>query len=127
MNKNIPLSRRSSSPAARRSIGAPLALAIAAALLAPAAQAVEFSIGDATANLDTTLSYGASWRMQEQDDDLIGKARFNPALVAQTCRCLPEGHQDLMFEPMVDFALAALRDGRFRDLPAEVTHPAATC
>lgn len=52
---------------------------------------------------------------------------FHPALVAQTCRCLPEGHQDLMFEPMVDFALAALRDGRFRDLPAEVTHPAATC
>jgi AcrR family transcriptional regulator len=45
---------------------------------------------------------------------------FHPALVAQTCRCLPEGHQDLMFDPMVDFALAALRDGRFGDLPAEL-------
>lgn len=51
---------------------------------------------------------------------------FHPALVAQTCRCLPEGHQDLMFEPMVDFALAALRDGRFRDLPLGLMQP-ATC
>lgn len=48
---------------------------------------------------------------------------FHPALVAQTCRCLPEGHQDLMFDPMVDFAIAALRDGRFRELPPELRGP----
>ncbi|WP_051242358.1 TetR/AcrR family transcriptional regulator [Stappia stellulata] len=45
---------------------------------------------------------------------------FHPALVAQTCRCFAEGQQDHLFEPMVDFALAALRDGRFRALPAEL-------
>jgi len=48
---------------------------------------------------------------------------FHPALIAQSCRCLPPGHQDLLFEPMVDFALSALRDGRFRDLPQELTRP----
>jgi len=82
MNKNIPLSR-SSKLRPVRVAGAPLALAIAGALLAPAAQAVEFNIGGATANLDTTVSYGVSWRMQDQDDDLIGKAHFNPLLAAQ--------------------------------------------
>lgn len=48
---------------------------------------------------------------------------FHPALVAQSCRCLSEGHQDLMFDPMVDFALAALRDGRFRELSPELLAP----
>ncbi|WP_349357601.1 TetR/AcrR family transcriptional regulator [Stappia sp.] len=51
---------------------------------------------------------------------------FHPALVAQSCRCLPEGHQDRLFEPMVDFALAALRDGRFRELPDDLKHPPAS-
>jgi AcrR family transcriptional regulator len=45
---------------------------------------------------------------------------FHPALIAQTCRCFAEGQQDHLFEPMVDFALAALRDGRYRELPAEL-------
>ncbi|WP_417770963.1 TetR/AcrR family transcriptional regulator [Stappia sp.] len=45
---------------------------------------------------------------------------FHPALVAETCRCLPEGHQDLLFDPLVDFSIAALRDGRYREVPEEV-------
>ncbi|MBL6432008.1 MAG: hypothetical protein HPM95_16195 [Alphaproteobacteria bacterium] len=49
---------------------------------------------------------------------------FHPALIAQTCRCFAEGQQDHLFEPMVDFALAALRDGRYRELPAELKQTA---
>ncbi len=39
---------------------------------------------------------------------------FHPSLISQAIRCLPDDCQDLMFEPMVDFALAALRDGTYR-------------
>jgi AcrR family transcriptional regulator len=45
---------------------------------------------------------------------------FHPSLVAENCRCLPEGMQDRMLEPMLDFAIAALREGRFAQVPDEV-------
>jgi hypothetical protein len=61
-----------------------LALAVATALvMAPAAQAFEFEKGELTGSLDTTISYGYSWRIQEQDNNLIGKAYFNPLICAQ--------------------------------------------
>jgi hypothetical protein len=63
---------------------APLAAAVMLGLLmAPAAQAFEFSRGELTGSLDTTVSYGYSWRLDEQDPDLIGKSYFNPLLCAQ--------------------------------------------
>jgi hypothetical protein len=62
---------------------APLATAVAAALLAaPAAQAFEFQKGGLTGSLDTTVSYGVSVRTEDQDEDLIGKAHFNPGICA---------------------------------------------
>jgi hypothetical protein len=62
---------------------APLATAVAAALfVAPAAHAFEFQKGGLTGSLDTTVSYGISVRTEDQDEDLIGKAHFNPGLCA---------------------------------------------
>src|SRR5690606_17156317 len=63
---------------------APLAAAVAFGLLmAPGAQAFEFSRGELTGSFDTTVSYGYSWRIDEQDPDLIGKSWFDPLLCAQ--------------------------------------------
>jgi hypothetical protein len=46
-----------------------LALAV---LLATPAHAFQFSEGDLTGSLDTTLSYGSVWRVKDQDPHLIG-------------------------------------------------------
>jgi hypothetical protein len=63
---------------------APLATAVAVALLAaPAAQAFEFEKGGITGSLDTTISYGISVRTEDADPDLIGKAHFDPAICFQ--------------------------------------------
>ena len=63
---------------------APLAAAVALGLmLAPAAQAFEFSRGELSGSLDTTVSYGYSWRTEDQDENLIAKSWFNPLLCAQ--------------------------------------------
>ena len=45
-------------------------------------QAFEFSGGEWSANLDTTISYGASWRMDDLDPTLVGKQSIvnNPAV-----------------------------------------------
>jgi hypothetical protein len=62
---------------------APLAAAVTAALfVAPAAQAFDFERGSVSGSFDTTVSYGISVRTQEQDEELIGKAAFNPLLCA---------------------------------------------
>lgn len=75
------MSKAGSPSRARR---APLALAVAAALLAaPAAQAIEFENGELTGSIDTTVSYGASWRMQDRADDLLAKATIDPLIVNQ--------------------------------------------
>lgn len=63
---------------------APLAAAVALGLLmVPAAQAFEFDRGELTGSLDTTVSYGFSWRVEERDDALVAKSFFNPLLCAQ--------------------------------------------
>jgi len=60
---------------------APLAMAVALALLsAPAVQAFEFERGELTGSFDTTVSLGYSWRTEDQNPDLIGKANFNPLI-----------------------------------------------
>lgn len=63
---------------------APLAAAVALGLmLAPAAQAFEFERGELSGSLDTTVSYGYSWRVQKRDNDLVAKSYFNPLLCTQ--------------------------------------------
>ena len=58
-----------------------LAAAIALALVASApAQAFEFSNGELTGTLDTTVSYGISLRAEDRDDDLIGMSNLNPLI-----------------------------------------------
>jgi len=90
MNRMIQTSRTpSASGVARRR--RPLALAVAALLLAPAAQAWEFSSGELTGTIDTTVSFGYSVRMQDQADNLIGKAQFNPLLAAQIAALQSQG------------------------------------
>jgi len=42
--------------------------------MATPAAAFQFSLGDVSGNFDSTLSYGAAWRMKNQDSDLIGTA-----------------------------------------------------
>ena len=67
-----------------RAARAPLAAAVALGLvLAPAAHAFEFSRGELSGSWDTTVSYGYSWRTEEQDENLIAKSWFNPLLCAQ--------------------------------------------
>lgn len=57
-----------------------LAGAIAMAVSTQNTQAADFSRGDVSINLDTTISYGVGMRVGRRDDDLIGKWRFNPAV-----------------------------------------------
>ena len=60
------------------------ALAGAAFVVAPGAMAADFNLGGLEGNLDTTLSYGLQWRVEERDNDLVGKANLNPATAAMT-------------------------------------------
>ena len=55
-----------------------LALAMAGATSFPA-QAFEFSSGEMTGSLDTTISYGARWRVQDRDERIIGIANGGTA------------------------------------------------
>ena len=50
----------------------PLALAVAASMSTPVS-AFQFYMGDVEASVDTTLSAGASWRMEEQSPFLVGQ------------------------------------------------------
>ncbi|HDH15490.1 MAG TPA: DUF1302 family protein, partial [Gammaproteobacteria bacterium] len=49
------------------------------ALTASPAQAFTFSSGDLQGSLDTTISYGARWRVQDRDQSIIGKANGGTA------------------------------------------------
>ena len=70
---------------------APLAVAVIGALIAAPAVAFDFGSGELTGSLNTTLSYGASMRVQERDDNLLAKSHFNPALVSQIAALQAEG------------------------------------
>ncbi len=68
-----------------RTARAPLALAIAGviAVAASPAQAFDFTRGELSGSLDTTVSFGASWRAQDQSEDLLAKSYLDPTIVAQ--------------------------------------------
>ncbi len=51
-------------------------------MLATSAQAIEFNKGKWSGSLDTTLSYGASMRVEKRDDDNVAKSYFNPFISA---------------------------------------------
>lgn len=62
-----------------------LALATAFALAGLAGQAHALQFGDQDGfygSVNTTIGYGIGWRTQDADDDLIGKAQFNPLVSA---------------------------------------------
>lgn len=78
----------------RTPLRAPLALAVAGALLAVAsgdAQAIEFNRGEISGSFDTTVTYGISARMDDRDDDLVGKGQFTPTLAAQVAALQAQG------------------------------------
>lgn len=78
----------SSSRVATRLVAACLLLA------APLAQALEFDLdadGEIRAVLNSTLTAGAAWRMQERSSELVGKANLDPELCShqfQSCQGL---------------------------------------
>jgi hypothetical protein len=49
------------------------------ALAAPTAMAIEFSSGEWSGSVDTTLSYGASWRVKDYEPGDVGKQANDPA------------------------------------------------
>lgn len=59
-----------------------LAAAVATALAANPAAALNFEVGEASIQLDTTISYGVGMRVARRDDSLIAKSHFNPMVVA---------------------------------------------
>ncbi|MCX7554782.1 DUF1302 domain-containing protein [Marinicella sp. S1101] len=59
----------------------PLKLAMMAAALGVSGTSMSaeiFNNGDYSFNIDTTVSYGASWRVADRDNRLIGKSNLNP-------------------------------------------------
>lgn len=70
---------------------APLALAVAGLLAAGSAAAFDFSNGELSGSIDTTVSYGASWRAQDQAEDLLAKSYFDPTIVAQITALTNQG------------------------------------
>jgi len=59
---------------------AALVSAIAMALGAAPAHALEFQQGELSGSFNNTVSYGAAWRVQSRDDDLVAKSHFNPGI-----------------------------------------------
>lgn len=61
-----------------RGMGA--AAALTTLLVAPGAQAFSFELFGLEGNLDSQVTIGAMWRMEERDDNLIGKQNLNPGI-----------------------------------------------
>ncbi|MEM1080350.1 MAG: DUF1302 domain-containing protein [Pseudomonadota bacterium] len=64
----------------RRARPSLLAGAIALALTAGSAQALDFSTDEVSIQFDTTVSYSLGMRLEDPDSDLIAKSAFNPAV-----------------------------------------------
>ena len=76
-NKSVPVMAQNN----RKLKLKPLKMALMVATLGVSASAMSaevFNNGDYSFNIDTTVSYGASWRLANRDDRLIGKANINP-------------------------------------------------
>ncbi|HEY1075059.1 MAG TPA: DUF1302 family protein [Rhodocyclaceae bacterium] len=60
--------------------GAFIAVAVSALLAAGPASALEFEYGDLYGSVKTRASFGASWRLEDRNDQLIDKNNLNPDL-----------------------------------------------
>ena len=81
---NIPMNAKNAQHGASRRF---LASAVAATVIAAASlplQAYDFSSGEWSGSFDTTVSYGASWRMKDFDPAEVGKQSYvnNPTVFA---------------------------------------------
>lgn len=85
----------------------PLSLAVATALFAQGVLAVEFSRGDLTGSIDTTITWGASVRAEDRDDRLIGKVNLDPTIGARVTALQAQGRY------VEAQALALAAPGRF--------------
>ncbi|MEM6936657.1 MAG: DUF1302 family protein, partial [Pseudomonadota bacterium] len=56
------------------------AIALAASITTLPAFGFEFSTGELQGYLDTTISYGASWRVEDRCRDCVGKAALDPLI-----------------------------------------------
>lgn len=82
LNKELHMKSNGNSVCRRsgfKAIGLGLAAAVAMGL-GTTASAIEFGNGEFSGSWDTTLSYGASWRIEDRCDDCVGKANINPAV-----------------------------------------------
>ena len=61
----------------KRVLSASLALALAA-VASTSIQAIEFNNGEWSGSFDTTVSYGAAFRLDDLDEENVGKAANNP-------------------------------------------------
>jgi hypothetical protein len=61
----------------KRVLSAALSLAMLG-FVSTSAQAIEFSKGEWSGSIDTTISYGAAWRLKDYDPARVGKAANNP-------------------------------------------------
>ena len=59
-------------------LAASAALAAVLSAMSTALPAFEFSSGEWSGSLDTTISYGASWRLKDYDPEIVGKQANNP-------------------------------------------------
>lgn len=75
-----------------RAFAAPV-LAVLVGSISPAVQAIEFSLpwndNSIEGVLNTTITVGAQWRMQNRSSDLVGKANLNPNLCGRGADGLP--------------------------------------
>jgi hypothetical protein len=69
--------RMKQSPLVKRALSSAVALGLLALVSAPV-QAIEFSSGEWSGSVDTTLSYGAAWRVKDYDPADVGKQANNP-------------------------------------------------
>ncbi len=58
----------------------PALFAAAAVLLPIQASAVDFEFGGLSGTLDSAVTFGAAWRMEDRNPALIGKSNLNPGL-----------------------------------------------
>ena len=65
----------------QRTLVSALGLALASLVATPAA-ALEISQGELTGSWDNTVSYGATWRAEDQDPNKLGKAWYDPTIAA---------------------------------------------
>jgi len=80
---------------------ASLALAIAAAAMPGQSSAYSWNIGEANVSLDTTLTAGVGWRIEDQKKDIIAQGNLGPSFVNTTTGASTNNGDDgnLNFEP----------------------------